>query len=106
MTVGIVSPLRGGPSESAGPGARMVLPRALSLQGERWRTPSSQATLTFLLRAIRVPLQRASKGSLRAARDRETRSEPGRYPYVRAVPKLTVRVRFPLPAPHAKSVTT
>jgi hypothetical protein len=51
-------------------------------------------------RAITAGPQETSE----AARDRETRSEAGTWPRVRAVPKLTVRVRFPSPAPHAKSV--
>src|SRR5450759_6001237 len=53
-------------------------------------------------RAITAGIQ----GTLQAARDRETRREPSTYPCVRAVPKLTVRVRFPSPAPHTKSVGT
>ena len=53
-------------------------------------------------RAITAGIQ----GTLQAARDRETRREPSTYPCVRAVPKLTVRVRFPSPAPHTKSVAT
>ena len=51
-------------------------------------------------RAITAGIQ----GTLQAARDRETRREPSTYPWVRALPKLTVRVRFPSPAPHAKNV--
>ena len=43
-------------------------------------------------------------GTLRAARDRESRSAPSTHPCVRTVPKLTVRVRFPSPVPNAKSV--
>ena len=51
-------------------------------------------------RAFTAGVQR----TLQTARDRETRREPSTCPCVQAVPKLTVRVRFPSPAPHAKSV--
>jgi hypothetical protein len=53
-----------------------------------------------LIRAIKAGIQ----GTLQAAGDREASREPSACPWVRAVPKLMVRVRFPSPAPHAKAL--
>jgi hypothetical protein len=57
-----------------------------------------------LIRAIRVPLRQVSKGHFRPLVTAKLAWNQARSRAVRAVPKLTVRVRFPLPAPHAKSV--
>ena len=64
-------------------------------------TRSGQATLAFRLRAINVPLRQASKRHSRPLRTAKLAGNQAQTPWVQTVPKLTVRVRFPSPAPHA-----
>src|ERR1035437_5090386 len=74
------------------------------MTSENGATHSGQETLTFRLRAINGPLRQASKGHSRPLGTARLAKNQAQTPRVQTVPKLTVRVRFPSPAPRAKCV--